>query len=250
MELISALGKLAEAPGPEQVRLAKMLELPGEPTRTDYSDLFVVQLNPYASVYLSPDGRRITELQDHLSTIIGAYQQISGPVKQVFLWDHLVSWLLPFCARARELAHETYRAWVTMLLDALEEEIGKHGAANVLPLPLRHSRGINSALLDDIVSSLFAPVTSGIVLTRADLGRCAREIGMMPHIADRRYTMREFLVADSERVQRWIAAEARRQADAIAAMPDVFGAVRSHWEQRALQTADAINSITIQVTTQ
>ncbi|HEX6259628.1 MAG TPA: hypothetical protein VFZ51_03165, partial [Woeseiaceae bacterium] len=56
MDIFPRLGELIEAPGPEQARQARALGLPGEPTRADFTHLFVVQLFPYASIYLSADG--------------------------------------------------------------------------------------------------------------------------------------------------------------------------------------------------
>ena len=56
MELFRALAALAEAPGPEHVRLAELLGLPGRPDPVEFTELFVLQLYPYASVYLGPEG--------------------------------------------------------------------------------------------------------------------------------------------------------------------------------------------------
>src|SRR6188508_48866 len=77
MELIRALGELAEAPGPEQIRTARLVELPGEPNRAEYTDLFVVQLYPYASVYLSADGQLGGQVQERIA---GFWRSLRYPV--------------------------------------------------------------------------------------------------------------------------------------------------------------------------
>lgn len=56
MELFRALAALAEPPGTETIRLAEMLELGAEPSRSDYTELFLLQLPPYASVYVGATG--------------------------------------------------------------------------------------------------------------------------------------------------------------------------------------------------
>lgn len=246
MDTLRALGELAEAPGSEQVRLARLLELPGEPDRTDYTALFIVQLYPYASVYLSNDGQRLVEVQDHLSTICNAYSSLAVPFRCAFLWDHMISWMLPFAVRARELGNPTYRAWAMMLLDGLEAEVGRVGSAERLPMALRNASGLDSLALDDVVAALFAPATSGIILTRSDLGRCARELNLMIRVADRRFTLRSMFEQDRSRVQAWLVHEAKRQADLFAGVPAVFAPIASHWEKRSLQTADVLECMIVQ----
>lgn len=56
MEVFRALATFAEPPGAETGRLADLLELGEQPSRVDYTDLFVLQLPPYASVYVGEEG--------------------------------------------------------------------------------------------------------------------------------------------------------------------------------------------------
>ncbi|HEX6559908.1 MAG TPA: molecular chaperone TorD family protein [Longimicrobiales bacterium] len=274
MELIRALGELAEAPGPEQVRVARLLELPGEPTRAEYTELFVVQLYPYASVYLSPDGHLGGQVQehiaafwrvlrepvprdpDHIATLFATHAQlirraadIAEPymheltlqMRHAFFWEHVASWMLPFLARVGELGSATYRGWGMLALDALEAEAGQVGPPAQLPLQLRNAPPLPaSGGIDALVDALFSPVRCGCILTRADLSRCARDLGMNMRVAERRYTLRSLLGRDIARVSSWLANESRRQAEQMQSGPAVFGEIAEHWSQRAVMTADLL----------
>ncbi|MGQ0813738.1 MAG: TorD/DmsD family molecular chaperone [Gemmatimonadota bacterium] len=278
MDLIRSLGELAEPPGPEQVRTARMLRLAGEPTRAEYTDLFVVQLYPYASVYLGPEGQLGGQVQDHMAgfwrvlrqpvprdpdhiaTLFSTYagltqqardsgdqhlKQLLQQMRQVFLWEHLASWLLPFVARVGELGSATYRGWASLVLDALEAEAIHVGQPALLPLHLRNAPALPASRApDELVAMLFSPVRSGIILTRADLTRCARDLGIATRVAERRYTLRTMLSQDSARVGAWLGAEARRQADRMHAAAEPFRSIASYWEQRALATANLITNAT------
>ena len=274
MDLMKALGELAEAPGPEQIRTARMLGLHGEPTRAEYTDLFVVQLYPYASVYLSANGQLGGEVQDHIggfwrilrqpvprdpdhiATLLSTYAQLTERVengtepylqdlarqmRHAFLWEHLVSWILPFTARVRELGSATYRGWATLVLDALESEAVQAGEPALLPLHLRKAPLLPvNPQINELVDTLFTPARSGVILTRADISRCARDLGIDVRVAERRYTLTTLFSQQPDRVRQWLASEARRQADGMHAVAQPFRLIAEHWEQRALATATMI----------
>ena len=280
MDLIRALGELAEAPGPDQIRTARMLGLPGEPQRADYTDLFVVQLYPYASVYLSISGQLGGEVQDHIAgfwrvlrqpvprdpdhiaTLFWTYSHLgtqapregeaylhdlTRQMRHAFLWEHIASWMLPFAARVRELGSPAYRAWATLVVDALEAEAVQVGPPSLLPLHLRNAPPLPAtASVDDLVNILFSPARSGVILTRADLTRCARDLALGTRIAERRYTLATLLTQNPQRVGAWLSAEARRQADQMQIAAKPFRTVAEHWERRALATADLITDATSQ----
>src|SRR5947199_340698 len=57
MEIFRALAVLAEPPaGPEIARIAGLLDLGESPSASEYTETFVFQLYPYASVYLGAEG--------------------------------------------------------------------------------------------------------------------------------------------------------------------------------------------------
>jgi TorA maturation chaperone TorD len=278
MDLMKALGELAEAPGPEQIRTARLLGLPGEPARAEYTDLFVVQLYPYASVYLSDVGQLGGEVQDHIggfwrilkqpvprdpdhvATLFSTYaqltqrvqngaepylQELARQMRHAFLWEHIISWILPFTARVRELGSATYRGWATLVLDALEAEAVQAGQPALLPLHLRKAPPLPAVPhLSELVETLFTPARSGVILTRADITRCARDLGIQTRVAERRYTLTTLFTQEPARVRQWLASEARRQADQIHGTAEPFRMIADHWEQRALATANLIANAT------
>src|SRR3989440_3401199 len=98
MEIFRALAVFAEPPGrPEVARLAELLDLGEPPSLSEYTETFVFQLYPYASVYLGAEGMLGGEARDrvagflsalglapphepdHLSTLLATYAQLSAP---------------------------------------------------------------------------------------------------------------------------------------------------------------------------
>lgn len=66
-ELLRALGVLAEAPTQRHRRLAGILGLPEPPPREDFTELFLFQVYPYASVYLGPEGMMGGEARERIA---------------------------------------------------------------------------------------------------------------------------------------------------------------------------------------
>ncbi|MCH9651321.1 MAG: molecular chaperone TorD family protein [Deltaproteobacteria bacterium] len=177
MELIRALGALAEPPGPETARLAELLDLGTPPDEAAFSEIFLFQLYPYASVYLGPEGMlggeardriagfwRALDLEpppepDHLAVMLSLYgrlaeleAQAEGETAQkgwrrarkAFLWEHLLSWLPFYLTRFQDLAPADselafYGRWAQLLQDALRAEAADLGPQATLPLHLREA---------------------------------------------------------------------------------------------------------------
>jgi TorA maturation chaperone TorD len=174
MELFRALGALAEPPGVETARLTTLLGLGEVPTPAEYTNLFVLNLYPYASVYLGPEGMlggegrdRIAGFwralglvppaePDHLTLMLSQYAKLcelaeATPdgskraalvnARHAYLYEHLLSWLPVYLDKLAELAPPTYAAWGEMLETTLMDEARQLDAAawRVVPLALRVS---------------------------------------------------------------------------------------------------------------
>ncbi len=177
MELLRALGALAEDAGPAQTRIATALELPALPTPADYTELFAFALYPYASVYLDAQGMlggdardriagfwralNLTPPQDpdHLTTMLAFYSGLADAeaaepdavrrgaiahARRAFFWEHLASWLPVYLMRVSSLAPPAYAAWATVLSAAMIAEASQLGTTGMpgrnshdLPLHLR-----------------------------------------------------------------------------------------------------------------
>jgi nitrate reductase delta subunit len=161
VELLRGLAVFAEPPTLEHVRLTEVLGLPSVPTASEYSDVFLFQLYPYASVHLGAEGMMGGEARervagfwtalgqtppaepDHLATLLGLYvglveqsitvESRTGPhsaeavlVRQsraALMQEHLAPWVFPFLDRVLELAPGPYGAWATLLSEALGGEV-------------------------------------------------------------------------------------------------------------------------------
>ncbi len=74
MELLRTLGALIEPPSPAHRQLADLLEFGPVPSAAEHTDLFELQLYPYASVYLGAEGRLGGEARD----LIAGFWRVLG----------------------------------------------------------------------------------------------------------------------------------------------------------------------------
>src|SRR5215211_6068625 len=145
MELFRALAVLVEPPGrPGAARVAEALGLGAPPGASAYTDLFVFQLYPYASVYLGAEGmmggeardrvagflaalgQAVPQEPDHLALMLGAYAWLAESeaaasegrarasmrsARRAFLWEHLLSWLPVYLDKLGQVAPPFYRGW-------------------------------------------------------------------------------------------------------------------------------------------
>lgn len=280
MELLRALGVLAEPPRPETDRLAALLHLPGTPSEADYTDLFVFQLYPYASVYTSAEGQiggdardrvagfwsafglTIPSEPDHLSALLGLYAALSDrerhetePVRRdalhtarhALFWEHLASWLPVYLGRVEQLGSTTYAAWATLLDATLRDEARHLGEPAALPRHLAEAQPLpgGDAGADEWIGALLAPVRAGIILTRADLARCARELGLGLRAGERRLALRALMEQNAKAVAGWLAAEARTRTAAMRDRPVPGASITAWWTARASATAGALDTLLV-----
>lgn len=269
IELFRALGVLAEPPGPEQARLGGLLGLAGVPGAAEYTEVFALQLYPYASIYLGAEGMMGGDAQDrvagfwralrrtpppepdHLTALLGLYASLAehegaegDPARRLLwrrsrtalMWEHLASWLFPYLDKFCEIAPPFYRSWGALLVKAIASEIELVGPLDALPLHLRLAPPLPDPRRDGadvFVQGLLSPVRSGVMLTRADLARAARDLGLGLRMGERRFILTSLLAQDAESTLEWLAAEARRQASGHAAHEAVAGDVARFWADRA-----------------
>ena len=279
MELFRALAALSEPPGSETIRLAEILDLGAVPGESEWSELFLFQLYPYASVYLGPEGQiggeardriagfwRALELEppaeaDHLAVMLAFYAELLGlesatesdddrgrwrHVQRAFLNEHLLSWLPAYLVKLETLAAPFYDGWGRLLQRALAEEQTRLGATDVPPVhfarcgpPADPRRDGAGAFLD----FLLAPLASGLIVLRSDLERAALDTGLAVRVADRRFGLESLLAQDARAVLGWLSEETTdwsRRLDR-----SVLGdcvAVAS-WSRRATATASLMQSI-------
>ncbi len=280
MELLRALGVLAEAPSPKHRRLSDLLGLPGPPEGAAYADLFLMQLPPYASIYVGNEGMLGGEARDrvagfwealghdppdepdHLSSLLGLAAALAESERReedphsalllrrsraALLWEHLLPWLPPFLARVEELGGPFYSRWAALLQEAVRSEVLDVGTLEAAP---RHLAG--AASLPDprehgagaFLAALFAPVRSGLILVRRDLSRAAADLGTGLRAGERTFAMKGLLSEDPGGCLDWLGAEARRSAAEHSVRLEGLGMIRSHWVGRARSAARLLASLT------
>ncbi len=272
MEIFRALGVIAETAGPETDPLAGPLGLDGL-NPADHTDLFTLQLPPYASIYLGEEGMLGGEARDriagfwrvagsappaepdHLAVLLSAYTSlVEGEeagrekaawrrLRHAFFWEHLGSWLFPYLARSAEVAHPPYCRWSQILADALRDEADRLGPPARLPA---HLRAVPPAVEEDgaaLLGALLAPARSGIILTRRDLARAADATGLGLRLGERRYILENFFNQAPEVTASWLSREAERQADLFAAL-EFPSPMAQYWQGRARSTAELLTRAT------
>jgi hypothetical protein len=272
-DLFRTLGALCETPDPAHARLAGALGLPGHPDVADHTDLFVLQLVPFASVYLSPDGMlggetadrvagfwralRLTPPPepDHLAALLGLYATLSDHehagttgtaqwrhARRALLWEHLLSWLPPYTIAVDHTTTGCCARWAQLLRDAL------HAEAQALPAPPTPALHLRDrpdppnpdSALDPMVRALLTPARSGLIRTRADLARAAHHTGLAPRLGERGFVLRSMLGQDPATSLRWLAAEADRWIRRHRAAEPVLGELARAWRIRAESTHAAL----------
>lgn len=275
-ELLRGLGALCERPGAETARISDALGLPSPGDAADESATFMFDAYPYASVYLGDEGMLGGEARDriagfwralglvppaepdHLAALLGlmasladledseddpARRLLRREARRALLWEHLRPWTGPFLEAVERVGTAHQVAWaaaVRAVLDAEREELGD---GDMLPVALRAAAPAPSDGAEAIALAT-APVRMGFVLTRTDLVRGAREMGVGMRMGERAYALRAMAEQDHRATVVWLGEEAARQAADRGGAPD-GDAVAGWWNARAEET---VRSITEEVT--
>ena len=268
-ELIRALATLAESPHPAHAAIARALRLPELPSPADHTELFLFQLYPFASFHVGAEGMlggeaadrvagfwralggEVPAEPDHLSALLALYAGLcdeeraepagAGRVllrqsRKALLWEHLLSWLLPWLHALSVVAPPFYRRWAELLRAALVSEAGELGAPARLPLHLREAPALSDPRLsggDGFLRQLIAPVRTGMLLTRADLARCANDLGLGRRAGERRFVLKSLLSADPAAALGWLAREAARWHSVHQGYREDAEIVSKFWASRA-----------------
>jgi TorA maturation chaperone TorD len=270
MELFRALAVLAEAPTEETARVADVLELGAPPSADEYTELFVFQLYPYASVYLGAEGmmggeardrvagfwRALGEVPpaeaDHQSVMLALYARLveleegesdAGRragwhgARRAFLWEHLASWLPVYLTKLTDLAPPFYQKWGAVLMNALLQEAQTVGEQQALSLHLRREqrlvdpRGCDSA--EEFWQSVLTPARCGGILTRADLVRAGRRLKLGLRMGERKFILKTLFAQDAREMFDWLIGETSLWEKRHRSFEGALGAVAKAWAEKS-----------------
>jgi hypothetical protein len=279
MEIFRALAALTEPPGPAHARLASLLGLPAVPDAAEHTEVFMFQLSPFASVYLGVEGAMGGEARDrvagfwralgqdpppepdHLATLLALYaalgdQESTEPdaarrallrhTRKALLWEHIGCWVFAYLTKMEEIASPFYQAWARVLRTALIDAAGDVGPPDRLPLHLRDAAPLPDPRADGFdafLNGLLAMARSGVLLTRADLARGGRTLGLAVRVGDRRFLIRTFLGQDAETTLDWLAREADAWAARHQTLRDLSPAIAGYWAEKAASTAGLLRAL-------
>lgn len=275
-DLFRALGVLCESPVPGHERIAEALGLPGTPDPAEHAAVFLFQSYPYASVHLGPEGMLGGEARDrvagfwravglvppaepdHLAALLGLYATLVDAegsegdearvllrreARRALLWEHLLSWTLPYLARLREIAGPYHRRWADLLERALLDEAKELQSPERLPLHLRAAPPLPEldASADEWVAAILAPVRSGMVIVRGDLASASRDLGLALRMGERAYALRALFQQDAPATLAWLSTEAEGWIVRHEAAEPLVGQIARFWRSRAEATLAALH---------
>lgn len=263
-ELLRALAAYISRPGPELAPIAAALELP-LPEPAAHHELFGLQLYPYASVYLGPEGMLGGEARarvagfwhavgatppaepDHLAALLGAYSTLAADpapqadrARRVMLWEHLLSWLPAWLAKLPDVGSAAYVEWGRLLGAALEVEARELGGPAALPAHLREAPLLEP---DHLFEHALAPVRTGMLLTRRDLDRAGSELGLGRRRGERALALRSMFDQDPPAVLDWLAGEAAAWGELHDRLPGPWRPVTRWWRHRAVTTRTRLQDL-------
>ncbi len=225
-ELLLALGEMTAARGERQRQLASALGLPAW-SGAEHTRLFVLELPPYASIHLSPDGKlggeaadRVAGLWrtlgalpppdvDRIEAILGLYCTLgraaqSAPdglsatrlehLRSTVLFEHISPWAPGYLEAVADAGGER---WARLAMRALEREAQASAPGGPLALALREApEAIHAELSrDELLDALVAPLRCGFVLSLGDLERAAPRLGVGLRRGERRFALKAMLEA-------------------------------------------------------
>lgn len=273
-ELMRALGALSALMPPESDRLAGPLGLAAW-SRAEHTQLFVLDLPPYASIHLGPEGKlggegadRVAGVwralgltppadADHLAALLALYSELGEAalasrtaavrqrldhVRTAVLWEHLWSWVPGYLAAVR-LSSPWARPWADLVMAALSREAAWSQPATLLPLALRDAPPPMGAedSYDQMLDAVTAPVRVGFLITHGDLAQAAQQLGLGLRRGERRFVLRGMLEQDAASTLEWLAEHARGWARRHGERPPVACDPGPWWAERAWCSAAVLD---------
>ena len=165
---------------------------------------------------------------------------LADQAARALLDEHLAPWVFHWLDRVKELTSGTYATWASLLRDVLDDAYRGAATHSSDLQHLRDAPPLSDPREDgtaEFIKGLLAPVRSGFILTRADLGEIARALDLGLRAGERRYALEHLLAQDPERTLAALAAEARRQADLHEARASWLGESALFFTARARTTA-------------
>lgn len=277
IDLVRALAAFAAPPAPEHDALAAALGVP-PPGAGEHTEVFLLQLHPYASAQLGASGMLGGDVRDrvagflralgivappepdHLVVLLDVYAQLLAAeqdtaaeavtcAREALLAEHLLPWVPALLRRVGDVGIPSYRAWAALLDEVLAEEAARTPqVATLLPVhldaaapPLVDPR--QAAPADDLLGGLLVPGRSGVILTASDLAAAAVDLGLGRRIGERRFVLRGLLDQDGPAVLGWLADAAARSAGEWTAHWLAGTPTGDWWRERAQATAALLHDL-------
>ena len=275
-ELLRALGAAVGAVPPSADHLLAALELPSW-SRAAHTQAFTLELPPFASVHLGPEGKlggegadRVAGLwrtlglepppdADHLGSLLGLYAELGeaeelaasdatrrrlAHVRATLLWEHLWCWVPGYLAALRR-HHPAVVPWAKLTGRALAREASAAEPPTALPLALRTAPPPLSAdtPFGELLDALTVPVRTGFVLTASDVAAAAGATGAGLRRGERRFALRALLEQDAAATLGWLADHAASWARRHRCQPPVAHDPAPWWATRASCTAGVLTEL-------
>ncbi len=210
---------------------------------------------------------------DHLAVLLGAYADLTAvavPIaptdptspsvpgnrgmhaRAALLWEHLLSWLPLYLKRLQALDDGFYARWAGLLAAALDAEAAQCSPPPLLPLHLREAPFLEDPRAGEastdgggrtFLGALLAPVRTGMILTRDDLRRAARDLNLGSRIGERRFVLEALLGQAPAETLTWLADEAQRQACHSECQAPDLTTLATFWSERATTTAALLRTL-------
>lgn len=292
MELIRALAVFAEPPNEDLTNIAKALGFENIPTDDEYTETFLFNLYPYASVYLGAEGMLGGEARDriagfwralnltppnepdHLSTLLGLYENLCEKAdgargrwsegekkhksqkskvkgqfhhaRKVLFWEHIASWLPVYLYKMKSITSPFYLLWSELLEKVLIEEANKLGQPETISQHLIADftlQNPNEHGFEMFLSSLLSPASSGMILTKSDLGRAGQELNLSLRIAERKFVLQTLFSQDPQNVLKWLSNEANSWLQWHQSQTKIYGETALIWVKKTESSLRLLNEL-------